>query len=447
VLSGLLYILGVECAVGYITPKEEIVNIVAVILGGGRGTRLFPLTRDRSKPAVPIGGKYRLIDIPVSNCINDNIHQILVLTQYNSESLNRHIARSYRFDRFSGGFVSILAAEQTHENQDWFQGTADAVRQSLKHIKSLNPDLILVLSGDQLYRMNFREFARHHIDTGADISIATKPVNSIEAPSLGIMKVNSDGIIKKFREKPATEELGGLRSSQYGVTDDRPFLGSMGIYMFTAGVLEDVLNNNPDVTDFGKEIIPGSINRLKVMSFMFDGYWSDIGTIESFFRANLDMARTDPDFDMYHDISPLFTRARALPGARVNESSLKNTIICDASDVSGAELENCIIGIRGKVGKGTVMENCVFMGADYWEGHFSDPRNSNPAWPRLGIGENCEIRNAIIDKNARIGDNCTLTNRKRIKNIDYDSDFDSYHIRDYIIIIPKDAVIKQGTEI
>lgn len=418
-------------------------RIVAVILGGGRGSRLFPLTRDRSKPAVPIGGKYRLIDIPISNCINDDIRQILVLTQYNSESLNRHIARSYRFDRFSGGFVSILAAEQTHESQDWFQGTADAVRQSLKHIKSLNPDLILILSGDQLYKMNFKMFAEHHIETGADISIATKPVTPEEAPALGIMKVNSEGRIREFREKPTVDDLDKLHSSQPGITDARPFLGSMGIYMFTAGILEDVLNSNPEVTDFGKEIIPGSINRLKVASYMFDGYWSDIGTIESFFKANLDMAKASPEFDMYRNISPLFTRARALPGARVNDSLLRNTIICDASDVSGAELNNCIIGLRGKVRKGTVLNNCIFMGADYWEGHFSDPRNSDSGLPPLGIGENCVIENAIIDKNARIGNNCSLVNRDRRKN----SDFRHFYIRDYITVIPKNAVIEDGTDI
>lgn len=415
-------------------------RIIAVILGGGRGSRLFPLTRDRSKPAVPIGGKYRLIDIPISNCINDQIRHILVLTQYNSESLNRHVARTYRFDRFNHGFVSIIAAEQTDENKEWFQGTADAVRKSLKYISNQYPDLVLILSGDQLYRMDFNEFARYHESAGADITIATKPVSAAEAPSLGVMKVRGDGIITKFKEKPSEDELDELKSTQEGISTSRPYLGSMGIYMFSPDILEEVLSKEPDVIDFGNEIIPHSIGSYRVASHTFNGYWSDIGTISSFFQANLDMAGPDPDFDMYTSFSPLYTRARALPGARIDNCVLNNTIICDASDVSGVSFNECIVGLRGKVRKGTVMDKCVFMGSDYWEGHYLDPRNIHSEILPLGIGENCFIKNAIIDKNVRIGKGCRLENKEGIQ--EYSSEL--FCIRDGIIVIPKDTILDPG---
>jgi glucose-1-phosphate adenylyltransferase len=415
-------------------------RIIAVILGGGRGTRLFPLTRDRSKPAVPIGGKYRLIDIPISNCINDQIRHMLVLTQYNSESLNRHVALTYRFDRFTHGFVSILAAEQTDTNREWFQGTADAVRKCLKYINSQHPDLVLILSGDQLYRMDFIEFARYHESSNADITIATKPVTAAEAPSLGIMKVGGDGLITEFREKPSENDLEDLISTQEGTTSSRPYLGSMGIYMFSPDILSEVLEKEPDVIDFGKEIIPHSIGSYRMASHMFSGYWSDIGTISSFFKANLDMAGPDPDFDMYTNFSPLYTRARALPGARIDKCSLNNTIICDASDVSGVSFNDCIVGLRGKVRSGTVMERCVFIGSDYWEGHYLDPRNIHREMLPLGIGENCVIKNAIIDKNARIGDGCRLENKEGIQ--EYSSEL--FCIRDGIIVIPKNTMLEPG---
>ncbi len=415
-------------------------RIIAVILGGGRGTRLFPLTRDRSKPAVPIGGKYRLIDIPLSNCINDGIRHILVLTQYNSESLNRHVARTYRFDRFTHGFVSILAAEQTDDNSQWFQGTADAVRQSLRYINGQHPDLVLILSGDQLYRMNFNDLAHYHLSRDADITVATIPVPASQATSLGIMKVGDDGVITEFREKPPRNELDQLKSDQTGTSGAKPFLGNMGIYMFSPDVLKEVLKREPDVTDFGKEIIPHSIDSYKVTSYPFKGYWSDIGTIANFFRANIDMAGPEPEFDMYRSISPLYTSARALPGARVSDCSLDDTIICDASDVQGSEFRRCIIGLRGKVRPGTVMEDCVFMGADYWEGHYLDPRTHYPEMRGLGIGRDCVIRKAIIDKNARIGDGCRLENRAGVQ--EYRSDL--YYIRDGIIVIPKNTVLEDG---
>jgi len=409
-------------------------DVVSVILGGGRGTRLFPLTLHRSKPAVPIGGKFRLIDIPVSNCVNNGIRKILVLTQYNSESLNRHVGQTYRFDRFSDGFVSILAAEQTPENTSWFQGTADAVRQGLVHILAQCPDMVLILSGDQLYRMDFSSFVKQFLSSNSDISIATKPVTAEEAPGLGIMQVNTDGVIKGFVEKPHASELSDLASDQQGVTDEKPFLGSMGIYLFKPEVLRRILlEEDRDKTDFGKEIIPGAINRYKVTSYMFNGYWSDIGTIRSFFKANIDMAMPNPAFDMYSDFTPLYTRARALPGARIRNCTLNNAVVCGASDLSGSHIENSIVGIRSYIGSGTSIENSVLMGADFWRGHSRDFCAVDGSTPELGIGSNCTIRNAILDKNVRIGNNVKLLNERGDDSLD--GEF--FYIRDGIIVIPK----------
>jgi len=416
-------------------------NIVAVILGGGRGARLFPLTKLRCKPAVPIGGKYRLIDIPVSNCVNDGIRQILVLSQYNSESLNRHIAQTYRFDRFTNGFVSILAAEQTFENADWFQGTADAVRKSMIHIMSLQPELVLILSGDQLYRINFLEFIAHFQATSSDICIASKPVSTEEASGLGIIQVNSDGTVMGFHEKPAREELSGLESPPGWVSDDRPFLGSMGIYLFKPRVLEALLTDHPEHDDFGKEVIPSALGKYRMTSFPFRGYWSDIGTIKSFFRANIDLAMPDPPFDMYNQFSPLYTRARALPGARLRNCTLDNAVVCDASDLNGAVVKNSIVGIRSHVDTGCILEETVLMGADFWQGHPQDPAVLRPELPPMGIGKGTRIRKAIIDKNARIGSGVELMNRAGVE----EADGDSWFIRDGIIVIPKGAVIPDGT--
>lgn len=418
--------------------------VVSVILGGGRGTRLFPLTLHRSKPAVPIGGKYRLIDIPVSNCVNNGIRKILVLTQYNSESLNRHVGQTYRFDRFCDGFVSIIAAEQTPENTNWFQGTADAVRQGLVHILSQCPDVVLILSGDQLYRMDINSFIKDFKDSGADISIATKPVSSEEAPGLGIMQVSTSGRITGFTEKPSPGELEGLKSDQQGVTDEKPFLGSMGIYLFKPGVLKRILlDEDRDKTDFGKEIIPGAIDRYKVTSYPFDGYWSDIGTIRSFFKANIDMAMPEPEFDLYSKFTPLYTRARALPGARIKNCTLDNAIVCGASDIAGSSITNSIVGIRSYIGSGTTINNSVVMGADYWRGHARDAGASSPGEPSLGIGRDCVISNAILDKNVRIGDGVKLVNERNLEKMD---DGDVY-IRDGIIVIPKGVTIPDGTVI
>ncbi len=418
-------------------------DIVSVILGGGRGTRLFPLTLHRSKPAVPIGGKYRLIDIPVSNCVNNGIKKILVLTQYNSESLNRHVGQTYRFDRFSDGFVSILAAEQTPENTDWFQGTADAVRQGLVHILSQNPEMVLILSGDQLYRMDFTDFVEDFIASKADISIATKPVTTEEAPSLGIMQVGTDGLIKGFVEKPSLEKLSGLTSDQKGVSEEKPYLGSMGIYLFKPDVLRRILmEEDRDKTDFGKEIIPDAIERYKVTSYLFDGYWSDIGTISSFFKANIDMAMPKPEFDLYSNFTPLYTRARALPGARIKNTKLNNSIVCGASDISGADIENSIIGIRSYIGNGSVIKNSINMGTDFWREQYKKS-GAEVTSPSLGIGRNCIIENTILDKNVRIGNDVKLVNKK---GLDY-FDGDGLYIRDGIIVVPKGVTIADGTEL
>ncbi|MCK5787081.1 MAG: glucose-1-phosphate adenylyltransferase [Candidatus Sabulitectum sp.] len=416
--------------------------IVSVILGGGRGTRLYPLTLHRSKPAVPIGGKYRLIDIPVSNCVNNGIKKILVLTQYNSESLNRHVGQTYRFDRFSDGFVSILAAEQTPESADWFQGTADAVRQGLVHILSQHPDMVLILSGDQLYRMDFSKFVEEFQSSNADISIATKPVTMEEAPGLGIMQVNTDGVIKGFVEKPSLKELSALASDQKGVTDSRPYLGSMGIYLFKPEVLRRILmDEDRDKTDFGKEIIPDAIERYKVASYLFNGYWSDIGTISSFFKANIDMAMPEPDFDMYSNFTPLYTRARALPGARIRNCTLNNTVVCGASDIIGAQIENSIVGIRSYIGSETSITNSVIMGTDFWRGHIKDSGAVDGSYPALGIGRNCVIRNTILDKNVRLGNEVKLVNEKGLESFDGDG----IYIRDGIIVVPKGVMVPDGT--
>ncbi len=418
-------------------------RIVAVIMGGGSGTRLFPLTLHRSKPAVPVGGKYRLIDIPVSNCINDDIRRILVLTQYNSESLNRHVAQTYRFDRFTDGFVSILAAEQTARSKDWFQGTADAVRKSLVHIMDNHPELVLILSGDQLYRMDFRDFERRHLESGADITIATKPVTREEAPGLGIMQTSPEGRITRFHEKPATDDIEGLVSRGEGLTAERPLLGSMGIYMFSPGVLRSVLESTT-MTDFGKEVIPWAIGNCSVHAYLFDGYWSDIGTIGSFFEANLDLAGDTPSLDLFMKYLPIYTRARALPGARVSNCTVDGAVICEASRLEGATLRRCVVGLRSRIRRGSVLEECVFMGADYWEGHFMDPfSEADTSAPPLGVGEDCVIRRAIIDKNARIGAGSRLLNEKGLTNYDGDG----YFIRDGITVIPKNGIIPSGSVI
>lgn len=420
-------------------------DTLAVILGGGAGSRLFPLTRHRSKPAVPLAGKYRLIDIPISNCINSELYRMFVLTQYNSASLNRHVARAYRFDRFGHGFVTILAAEQTPDSDKWYQGTADAVRQCLPHINPYPHRRVLILSGDQLYRMDFDTFAQHHRSTWADLTVATIPVTADEAPAFGILKTDADGVITEFHEKPARDQLEGLDSpvSAKMREQGRIYLASMGIYMFERDVLREVLLSDPDEADFGHQIIPQAIAERRVVSYPFDGYWSDIGTVRSFYEANLALATKDPAFDLYDAQAPIFTNARMLPPAKIQDSSIRDSMICEASVVTHATIEESVVGIRSFVSDGAVLRRTVMLGADYhpWLDPTKRPGIDPPASP--GIGERSVVENAIIDKNVQVGADCRITNEQGVS----EADGDDWFIRDGIVVLPKNAVIPDGTVI
>lgn len=406
-------------------------NVVSVIMGGGQGQRLQPLTRDRAKPAVPIAGKYRLVDIPISNCINSGIRKIFLLTQFNSVSLHRHVQSTYRFDQFSQGYVQILAAMQTTVSESWFQGTADAVRQNFRYFMDEDPELIVVLSGDQLYRMNIADVIQQHISTGADVTIATKPVERNEAGGLGIMHVDESKRITQFVEKPGnTPTLDGLRAPMY---KQERYLASMGIYIFNTKVLRELLNN--DHRDFGKHIIPASIDQHKVFSYIFEGYWKDIGTVRSFWEANLALTDVVPEFNFYDAKLPIHTHMRYLPPSKINCCDLNRCLLSEGCIISGHRILHSIIGIRAIVGEGSVMEHSVLMGADLYE-------NENPAKgvPRIGVGRECYIKNAIIDKNARIGDGAYITPDGKPDN----TETPLYTIKDGIIVIPKNTVIPAG---
>lgn len=418
--------------------------MIALVLGGGAGTRLFPLTYHRSKPAVPLAGKYRLIDIPVSNCINSDVDRIFVLTQFNSASLNRHISQTYRFDQFRDGFVNILAAEQTPKSKEWFQGTADAVRQSLHHLRSYSFDHTLILSGDQLYTMDYRKMLAHHEAVGADVTIATIPVHADDAPGFGIMKTDGD-LITEFHEKPGSDRLSGLESN---VGDDmqsagRVYLASMGIYIFSKGVLRKLLDSRDDDHDFGKEIIPFAIESHRVSSYSFDGYWSDIGTIRSFFDANLMLARAKPEFDMYNPRMPIYTNARMLPPAKVKSARIEDSIVAEASVIGNSAISNSVVGLRSFIGDDVRMHRTVMMGADYYKWHEEGMRPTMDGPEEPGIGSNTVIEGAIIDRNASIGSGCVI---KNTRNLD-EHDGDGYYIRDGIIVIPKNGMIPDNTEI
>lgn len=420
-------------------------SVIAVVLGGGAGTRLYPLTLPRSKPAVPLAGKYRLIDIPVSNCINSGVNRIFVLTQFNSASLNRHIANTYRFDRFSRGFVSILAAEQTPKSSEWFQGTADAVRQSLHHLVSYRHKHVMILSGDQLYLMDYRKMYRHHIQHDADITVATIPVVAEEAPDFGILKTNKDGLIAEFHEKPPLDQLQGKSSpvSQQMKDAGRIYLASMGIYVFNRQVLHDLLGEEPNHHDFGRQIIPNAIGRLRVTSYPFSGYWSDIGTIRSFYDAHLQLAQRKPEFDMYNPRMPLYTNARMLPPAKIQSSYVENSLIAEATIISNANISNSVVGIRSFIGNNATIKDSIIMGSDYYSWH--DPEHRDPvAGPdNHGIGEDSYIENAIIDKNVRIGRRCVIRNAEGAK----EADGSNYYIRDGLVVVPKNAEIPDETVI
>ena len=402
-------------------------KVVTIILGGGKGTRLFPLTLERSKPAVPFGAKYRLIDIPISNCINSNLNRIFILTQFNSESLNRHINETYQFDSFRSGFVSLLAAEQTLERKEWFQGTADAVRQTLRHIRVQRPEFVLILSGDQLYHMDFRKLWRYHLEQNSEITIATLPVSHQNASSFGILQLDQDDKILKFTEKPPSSDLGQLTSKNIENTD-KPFLASMGIYFFNYEILEELLLST-DFTDFGHHIIPYSIEHHKVYGYIFDDYWDDIGSIKSFYRANLSLTDILPKFTLYNEINhPIYFRRRYLPPAKVRGSRIDQSIIASGAIIEGATMIRSLIGIRAIIKKDTTIINSVVFGNDYYQMNHEEP---------LFIGEGCHIERTIIDKNVRIGDHVVIRNHKD----DPDVKEDLYWIKDGITVIKKGAVI------
>ena len=424
-------------------------RVIAIVLGGGKGTRLYPLTMDRAKPAVPFAGKYRLVDIPISNCINSNFKQIYILTQFNSASLHNHIANTYIFDTFSNGFVEILAAEQTNQTDTWYQGTADAVRKNLRHFRDQNADYYIILSGDQLYRMDLQEMLNRHINTGAELTIAAKPISREQATGLGIMGVDEKGIINKFYEKPAPD----LDISEYKVGDafmqeslgvkvgpENEYLASMGIYIFNSKTMEEVLNN--DKTDFGKEIIPDVIKQRKVACFLFDGFWEDIGTIKAFCDTNLDLASINPKFNFYDEQMPIYTHRRHLPATKVNFCNISNSLTSEGSIITNAYIVNSIIGVRTIIESGASLDGVYCMGASFYETEQEKRENAKRGIPNIGIGKATIIRRAIIDQNARIGDGCRIG----IDDIPRkEGDFAMYSIHDGIIVINKNAVIKNGT--
>ena len=423
-------------------------KVLCVIMGGGQGTRLFPLTKDRAKPAVPLAGKYRLVDIPISNCINSGFRRIYILTQFNSTSLHGHISRTYKFDQFSSGFVEMLAAQQTFTNSSWYEGTADAVRKNLTHFLNHDFDYLLILSGDQLYRMDFRKIVEQHAETGADITIATMPVARSAAQSLGIMQIADDYRITNFVEKPkeasALDSLKltpELKSKLEIKNDGESFLASMGIYVFNRDLVRELLDN--PLSDFGKHIIPNAINTHRVFSYVFQGYWEDIGTIGSFFEANLDLVSELPRFNFFDMSAPVFSRPRFLPGSKINGAQIDHALVTDGCIINHARIKNTIVGLRTIVGEGTELNRVIILGSDFYESDESVKKNEREGKPRIGIGANCKIENAIIDKNARIGNNVTISPAGKPENVDHEL----YFVRDGIVVIAKNAIIPHGTVI
>lgn len=418
-------------------------SVIAVILGGGAGTRLSPLTATRSKPAVPIAGKYRLVDIPISNCLNSDIGRMFVLTQFNSASLNKHIKNTYYFSRFSKAFVDIIAAEQTPDNPGWFQGTADAVRQSLRHLQQQEFDHVLILSGDQLYQMDFSEMLDSHVAKGADISIATIPVASREAPEFGILKSNEENIITSFIEKPKKDLLPDWVSDtgEEMQREGRIYLASMGIYIFNRKLLFDLLlDTHKDATDFGKEIIPNSIETHKVASYQYDGYWTDIGNIYSFFEANISLTEDIPQFNLFDSQHVIYTRPRMLPPAKVSGTTLEKTILAEGCIINASRVEKSVMGIRSRIGYGSTIVSTYIMGCDYYETLEDMNSASERGLPKLGIGERCYIRNAIIDKNCRIGNDVRINGGNHLQ----DADHPLYTIKDGIVVVKKGAILPDG---
>ncbi len=415
-------------------------DILGLILGGGKGTRLFPLTLVRSKPAVPLGGKYRLIDIPISNCINSGINKIFVLTQYNSASLHRHITQTYKFGFFSQGFVDILAAEQTPESIHWFQGTADAVRQTLRHILTYNVKYILILAGDQLYRMDYGKVVEQHLARKADISVCVIPVEEAKASGFGMLKMEKNGRMTEFNEKPKdSKSIDRLKVDtktwkEFGVSNERPLLASMGIYLFHTDILVEVLKDETKL-DFGRDIIPAALANYDVYGYIFNGYWEDIGTIGAFYRANLDLTAECPQFNFYDPQAPIYTHPRFLPASRMENCKVETSIISEGCSIRDAKISNSVIGIRTFVDRQAEICNSLIMGADFYD--------ANSLSIPVGIGSNSKIQDAIVDKNARIGRNVRIENTRKLR----DFDGGNYYIRDGLVIIPKNAVIEDGTVI
>lgn len=418
---------------------------LAIILGGGQGSRLAPLTESRSKPAVPIAGKYRLVDIPISNCINSDIQRMFVLTQFNSASLNQHIKNTYHFSTFSTAFVDILAAEQTPDNPTWFQGTADAVRQCMQHFLNHDFDYALILSGDQLYQMNFNEMIKAHEKSGASITIATLPVNDKDAPEFGILKTDENNFITSFIEKPNASLLPQWTSevSDEMKAEGKNYLASMGIYIFNRDLLVELMSN-PDTKDFGKEIIPQAIGKQKILSYQYEGYWTDIGNIDSFFEANLGLTDDIPQFNLFDNSSKIYTRARVLPPSKITGgSTIDKSIVTEGCIINGAKIEHSVIGIRSKIGKGSTVSNSYLMGNDFYQNLEAINANNSNGIINLGIGERCLINNTIVDKNCRIGNDVQLNGGKHLK----DTDTKLFTVKDGIIVVKKGASIPDGYKV
>ena len=424
-------------------------RVLAVIMGGGRGTRLHPLTLERSKPAVPLAGKYRLVDIPISNCLNSDINRMFLLTQFQTASLHRHIQSTYHFDPFGGGFVDILSAEQTEKTSDWYQGTADAVRRNLIHFRAFPHDLVLILSGDQLYRMDFRKIIKDHLDRDADVTIATIPFPVSRVEGLGLAQVNDDLSIARFVEKPKDPAVinsvalsAKLQSTLQSKSQEKHALASMGIYVFNRAVLAEALDNT--MTDFGKEIIPALLGKKRLFAHIFEGYWEDIGTVKAFFDANLALAQPLPPFNFFDATAPIYTHPRFLPASKLNKCSIDNVVVGDGSIVTDCYLHHCVLGIRSFIGEGSHIEDTIVMGLDYYETDLQMEGNVARGRPHLGVGKNCRIKGAIIDKNTRIGDGCTLIADGKADGV-YANGL--VIVRDGVLVVPKNAVLPPGTTV
>ncbi len=427
-------------------------KVLALILGGGRGTRLYPLTKLRAKPAVPLAGKYRLIDIPVSNCINSGIQKIYVLTQFNSASLNRHITQTYQFSPFNEGFVEILAAQQTPENSNWFQGTADAVRQYLPSLREFKTDDFLILSGDQLYRMDYRPFLHHHFETNADVTLSVIPMTAAAAAGYGLVKTDDRGRVREFSEKPTGKALEDMRvdPAAFGIDTSAakhvPYLASMGIYAFKRDALFEMLTHNPEQTDFSRDLIPASVNVFRVHAYLFENYWEDIGTIAAFYRANMELVKQPrPVFSFYDANAPIYSRPRFLPPTKMLHSTVEESMVCEGCIVKSSQIRRSIIGIRSRLEANSVIENTLLMGADFYQTSEEREADVKAGIPPIGIGANTHIRNAIVDKNARIGQNVKIHNKEQIQEADMESK--GYWISGGIVIIIKGAVIADNTRI